>query len=136
MDSGQQIVCVGIACRQGKVCVRGCCRRSHPVHFIVGIGSLGGVCVLRVPDPIQHIGVYIVIVDGGFAQGIGGFHQPVAVLRVGGGGGDLALAVYDGHGGVVAPGIVGEFIDLTLCGGGLCYVVIAVVFVGQLCAGG
>ena len=134
--TGKHIILIGVLYRLGKAGIRLGCGGGHPVHGIVGVFRPGSGGILRVLHPFQRIGIGVIAVSGGFACGIGGGGQPVTVGGIGGCGGDLLGAAADGHGGVVAVGIVGEGIHDACIGGGGFYIVVIVIGVGELCACG
>jgi len=96
LDGCQQVICVGIGGRQSAAGagIRG--GAGQAVHAVVGILRLGGLGVIGVANPFQHIGIGIVAVLRYIAKGIGIAQQAVTVIAIHRAGGDGVSTAHRG----------------------------------------
>ena len=83
LDGCQHIIGIGVLCRQCQSRVGSSCRCRHAVHAVVGVVGAGGIRILRVLDPFQHVGIGVVVIGSGLAGGIRRRNHAVAVAGIG-----------------------------------------------------
>ena len=127
----QHIVRIGVGrgkCMTGVYICSGCGQAEHP---IVGVFRPGRFRVVGVFHPLQHVGIFIIMVSCDFCKCICSADQSISIVRIVSGAADGFAAVGDFDFFIVSVDVVDEFVHLTAGGGGSFNIMVNVICVGH-----